>query len=118
MTDEGALEVSKIKSLRLLNLSHVKMSAKRLEYLQDLPKLQVLHLLSCDIDDQMIKTIARLKHLKSLTLDSNWRITYDGLQPLNSMKIIVSLNVCPRITDVEKLKTILPDCRCEISGTP
>lgn len=118
LSDEGLDCLTSLKSLQVLNASHIEMTPEYIARLEALPSLTVLHLVACNMDAERVRAITKLKSLKTVTLDHNWKLTVEDLKPLNPMKLKVSAGSCPEITSILKLKKALPDCHIEAGEYP
>ncbi|HMO21613.1 MAG TPA: hypothetical protein PKC98_11680, partial [Candidatus Melainabacteria bacterium] len=103
------------KNLRLIEFTRVGPFTKAgLASLATLPKLEILRLSECNLDDDCMRELSKLKNLESLDIDYNKAVTDKGVESLlrNKSKIVsLSLKNVP-ITD-EAVRSIskLPELK-------
>jgi Leucine-rich repeat (LRR) protein len=85
ITDLGLAKLSKLKNLRMLDLSGAQLTPAGLQALKQFPKLERLILWNCPtLDDSAAETLAALPSLKNLDI-SYTAIGDDGLQKLAAL---------------------------------
>ena len=86
-------------NLKKLNISYTKITNLSLGYLQSI-QLEVLNIEGNDIDDNSLKFISEMQHIKKLILGEFMSdVTYSGLFMLSSLKNLIYLSIDKSILD-------------------
>ena len=77
LSREGWQNISKLKQLRLVNLSNTNISIQTIGYIKDL-NIEKLDLSKTYLNDEALKALYSMKSLKLLYLYKSWKVTPDG----------------------------------------
>lgn len=111
ISDEGAVALSSLAQLRVLNLPQSKIGSQGIKAWAMLPNLEHVRLGGSQLDDSALEALAQLPNLQSLHLIGP-SITDSGLQGLSSARKLSSLYVddCQLSDEAwQKLKNACPN---------
>jgi serine/threonine protein kinase len=83
---EGLSYLIELPNLEVLHLGQTGVNLKMAEALSLLPKVELLDLNGCGVDDRCLPFLAKMKSLRDLCLTNN-KITDDGVQHLLPLKL-------------------------------
>jgi serine/threonine protein kinase/Leucine-rich repeat (LRR) protein len=90
-TANGVATLVKCRSLKLLNVSQVRLSG-HLDFVKQLPYLNYLFVAGCELVDDDLKALANIR-LSGLSINDNPKITSAGLEHLRERAALASLDV-------------------------
>lgn len=93
LTERGLLEISKMKTLKVLVLDGIRVPQTAWQHLQNLPKLKELSVRDVDLDDGGLRDICKISTLRRLQIDGNSRISKQGCSQLVNLKNLELLGV-------------------------
>ncbi|MBI1269185.1 protein kinase [bacterium] len=115
LDDSDLKTIAGKKNLRLLEFTRAGPFTKAgLASLATLPKLEILSLSECNLDDDCITELSKLKNLKSLDIDYNKALSDKGVESLlrNKSKIVsLSLKNVPISDEAIKSASKLPELK-------
>jgi hypothetical protein len=115
-TDEDIARVSQLTELRILHLTGKTVTDDLLAPLLELPKLEQLTLIDCQVTDAMLEHLAKRRpKLKSLTLGGT-QVTNAGLEHLAGCTDLEELSLIGgqfTTAGVWKLRRALPNCQID-----
>ncbi len=115
LDDKDLTTIAGKKNLRLLEFTRVGPFTKAgLASLATLPKLEILRLSECNLDDDCMTELSKLKNLESLDIDYNKAVTDKGVESLlrNKSKIVsLSLKNVPVSDEAVKSVSKLPELK-------
>jgi hypothetical protein len=79
-------QISTLKQLRRMRLSHNSIGDDNLRFLSALPHLEVIDVIACNVGDAGLKNLSRCAELVSLTVADNAKITDQSVKYLASLK--------------------------------
>ncbi|MCA9801829.1 MAG: serine/threonine protein kinase [Cyanobacteria bacterium HKST-UBA02] len=103
LDDEILEKVSKIKSIdRFSLLGATEITEKGLKALADLPKLYLLRLERCNLDNDKIRAVRYMKHLVRLEMADNRKVTVTGIKSIGKRRqtLLISAPGCACATQV------------------
>ena len=86
LTDKCARSLSRMRNLRILNVSTTDISDESVKLLATLPKLEELRLSNTNITDKTLRNLAQNRTIKRLQLGST-KITIDGIRAIRNLPI-------------------------------
>ena len=114
-------EYKRLQNLRWLNVSHNSLKSSNLKNISQLKDLEQLDLLETTLTDEGLREVGKLRKLKKLVLDSNARISDDGLQSLSQCSMLEEFSVAfdKKITDksIPTLQKFIHLKRLDLSHT-
>lgn len=115
LDDKDLTTIAGKKNLRLLEFTRVGPFTKAgLASLATLPKLEILRLSECNLDDDCMTELSKLKNLESLDIDYNKAVTDKGVESLlrNRSKIVsLSLKNVPVSDEAVRSISKLPELK-------
>lgn len=115
LDDKDLTTIAGKKNLRLLEFTRVGPFTKAgLASLATLPKLEILRLSECNLDDDCMTELSKLKNLESLDIDYNKAVTDKGVESLlrNKSKIVsLSLKNVPVSDEAVRSISKLPELK-------
>lgn len=116
---EGMKEISGLRQLYILNLSHTNIDDRGILQLTDLPQLRTLSLSETKLTDAGLESIGQFEKLKTLDL-SKTKIDGSGLGDLSGCKKLTELNLSGtslRPTHLNLLKGFTNLIKLDVSNT-
>jgi len=93
ISDEGLRHLSRLKRLEELSVCGDRITAQGIAHLAEIPNLHRLSLLSETLDDDVFAALAGIKSLTILSLHAQQGLTVSGLNQLNRLSGLRSLDV-------------------------
>jgi peroxiredoxin len=90
-TEKGISELTKLRSLESLFIAGPGVTDAALAHVARLTNLQSLTLFGCPVSDEGLSRLATLRSLKSFTLMNGARITLTGINHLNALTALTTL---------------------------